>query len=231
MPARIVDEPMLRDKRFVFKNRLHAGESLATKLVKYAERRDAYLLAIPAGGVPVGYAIARELNLPLDVIIVRKIQIPWNTEAGFGALSWDGTVILNRSLVKQLGLSSETIDQSISLTQENIRERSRKFRDKKPFPDLEGMTTILVDDGVASGFTMLAAVRSARKHGTERIVVAVPTGSSSSVELVAQEVDELLCLNIRSSMVFAVADAYQEWRDLSDGEVMEWLDKLALTPD
>lgn len=225
MAAKIVDDPALRERRYVFKDRLHAGELLAAKLRKYAEGKDVCLLAIPAGGVPVGYIMARELNLPLDLVIVRKIQIPWNTEAGFGALSWDGTVILNQPLVRRLGLSRETIDRSISLTQENIYERSRRFRGNRVFPEIEERTVVLVDDGLASGFTMLAAVRSIRKYDPKGIIVAVPTASSNAVELVAREVNELLCLNIRSGTVFAVADAYEQWHDISDREVFECLDK------
>ncbi len=227
MQPKIIDEPTLRDKRFIFKDRLHAGELLAAKLEKYSDRDDVQLLAIPAGGVPVGYVIASELNLPLDVIIIRKIQIPWDTEAGFGALSWDGTTILNTPLVRRLGLSDEAIRRALSMAQENILNRVRKFRGDRSFPKLEHKIALLVDDGLASGFTMLVAAESAKKSNPEEIVVGVPTASLSSAELVARSVDELVCLNIRSGPTFAVADAYQEWHDLSDEEVMEWLNKAS----
>jgi len=223
MTPRIIDEPPFREKKYIFKDRSHAGKLLAARLKKYVGRRDALVLAIPAGGVPVGCMVARALNLPLEVVVVRKIQIPWNTEAGFGGLSWNGTVLLNMPLVKRLGLSREAIHRSISLTQENVLNRARKFRGEKPFPKLESKTVLLVDDGLASGFTMLTAVKSTKKYRPKRIVVAVPTASLSSVRLVAPKVDELLCLNIRSGPFFAVADAYQQWRDLSEREVVEWL--------
>ncbi|UCD73377.1 MAG: phosphoribosyltransferase [Candidatus Bathyarchaeota archaeon] len=227
MSSKILDEPQLRNKRFVFEDRLHAGRLLSVKLEKYVDRHDVQILAIPAGGVPVGYEVARNLNLPLDLIVVRKIQIPWNPEAGFGALSWDGTTVLNIPLVRRLDLSSETIDRSISLARENVQHRLRKFRGARPFPILEDKTVLLVDDGLASGFTMLVAAKSTKGYKPERIIVAVPTASLNSVELVAPNVDELICLNIRSGPIFAVADAYQRWHDLTDKEVKEWLNKTA----
>jgi len=226
MPQKILDEPELRNKRHVFKDRLHAGELLAKKLKKYAIKNGVHILAIPAGGVPVGYALARGLNRPLDVIIVRKVQIPWNTEAGFGAISWDGTVILNMPIVRRLGLSAEVIDRSISLAQKNILDRLKKFRGDRPFPKLKGKTALIVDDGLASGFTMLAAVKSVRKYKPKRIVVAVPTASSSAVELIGLNVDELVCLNVRNTPIFAVADAYRRWHDLSDVEAMDFLSQV-----
>ncbi len=225
MSSKILDEPQLRNKRFVFEDRLHAGKLLSVKLERYVDRDDVQILSIPAGGVPVGYKVARKLNLPLDLIIVRKIQIPWNPEAGFGALSWDGTIVLNMPLVRRLDLSSEIIDRSISLARENVQNRVRKFRGDKTFPKLEDKTVLLVDDGLASGYTMLVAAKSTKRYNPERIVVAVPTASLNSVELIAPTVDELVCLNIRRGPIFAVADAYQRWHDLTDEEVKEWLSK------
>jgi len=225
MSHNVIDEPTFRNKQSVFKDRVHAGQLLATKLRNHVDRVNVQLLAIPAGGVPVGYMIAKNLALPLDVIIVRKIQIPWNTEAGFGAASYDGTVLLNESLVAQLGLTSEIVQWCISQTQQIIQERLEKFRGNKPFPDLKKKMVILVDDGLASGSTMLVAVKSVQKQAPEKIVVAVPTASTGAIELVAPSVNTLICLNIRSGPIFAVADAYQKWYDLSDEEVIEILRK------
>jgi len=225
MSHNVIDEPTFRNKQSVFKDRVHAGQLLATKLRNHVDRVNVQLLAIPAGGVPVGYMIAKNLALPLDVIIVRKIQIPWNTEAGFGAASYDGTVLLNEPLVAQLGLTSEIVQWCISQTQQIIQERLEKFRGNKPFPDLKKKMVILVDDGLASGSTMLVAVKSVQKQAPEKIVVAVPTASTGAIELVAPSVNTLICLNIRSGPIFAVADAYQKWYDLSDEEVIEILRK------
>lgn len=226
MSLRVIDEPAYRNRSLVFRDRLHAGELLALKLQDHISRENAQLLAIPAGGVPVGYAVASRLSVPLDVVIVRKIQIPWNPEAGFGAIAWDGTVVLNEALVAQLGLSTELIRWCISRTQETIRERLEKFRGNKPRPQLKNKTVVFIDDGLASGFTMLTAVKSVKKRKPEKVIVAVPTASQSAIELVAPNVDELICLNVRGGPIFAVADAYQEWYDLSDEEVMKFLRKV-----
>jgi len=223
MVSNVVEELAYRDREFVFKDRLHAGALLADKLRPLLAGRDVQLLAVPAGGVAVGYAVAQKLNMPLDIAIVRKIQIPWNTEAGFGAIAWDGRVLLNELLVAQLGLSTEAVEQCISQTREMVRQRMQKFRSNRPFPDLNGKTVILVDDGLASGFTMLAAAESIRNQHPEKIVIAVPTASAGAIELLAWSVDELVCPNIRGGPIFAVADAYENWYDLSDDEVLELL--------
>ncbi len=222
MAARIIEEPAYRERVHIFRDRWHAGKLLAEKL-RIAARDRALVLAIPAGGVPVGYEVAKELRISMEVIIVRKIQVPWNTEAGFGAIAWDGEMVLNESLIKYLHLTEEMIKSSIAKTIESIQGRLRKFRGDKVFPNLNGKVIILVDDGLASGFTMLAAVRSVRKRNPEKIVIAVPTGSLHAIQLLSPEADEILCLNIRSGAVFAVADAYQEWYDLKDEEVAELL--------
>jgi len=229
MASNVIDEPAYRDRRYVFKDRLHAGELLASKLRSYVNKAGVQLLAIPAGGVPVGCMVAKRLGVPLDVVVVRKVQIPWNPEAGFGAVAWDGTVILNEPLVRQLGLTTELVQWCVSKTQEGVEGRLKKFRGEKPPPDLRNKAVILVDDGLASGFTMLVAVKSVRNQGSEKIIVAVPTASTAAVQLVAPSVDKLICLNIRGGPFFAVADAYQEWYDLSDEEVAESLRKTSDT--
>jgi predicted phosphoribosyltransferase len=178
---------------------------------------------VPAGGVPVGYVVGKELGILMDVIVVRKIQIPWSSEAGFGALSSDGETVLNEPLVSRLGLTRKVIEESTLKTKMIIQERLRKFRGDKPILELRGKVVILVDDGLASGFTMLAAARSVRRQRPEKIVVAVPTASIGAIELLAPEVDEIVCLNIRSGPGFAVADAYKNWYDLTDEEVTKIL--------
>jgi putative phosphoribosyl transferase len=223
MLSNVIEELAYRDRTFVFRDRLHAGELLAEKLRPLIAGADVQLLAVPAGGVAVGYTVAEKLNTPLEVAIVRKIQIPWNTEAGFGAVTWDGRVLLNEPLVSQLGLSTEIVEQCISQTRETVRQRMQKFRGNRPFPDLGGKMPILVDDGLASGFTMLAAVESVRARQPEKIVIAVPTASVGAIQLLAPSVEKLVCANIRQGPVFAVADAYDKWHDLSDDEVLELL--------
>lgn len=226
MNLRVIEEPAYRNRKLVFKDRLHAGELLASKLQGHISRENVQLLAIPAGGVPVGFAVATRLRAPLDVVIVRKIQIPWSPEAGFGAIAWDGTVVLNEVLVTELGLSTELVRWCISRTQETIHRRLEKFRGNKPLPELKNKTVALIDDGLASGFTMLTAVKSVKKRKPKKLIVAIPTASQSAIQLVAPNIDKLICLNVRGGPIFAVADAYQKWYDLSDEEVMEFLGKI-----
>jgi len=231
MNPKVVDEPAYRDRRYVFRDRLHAGGLLANKLRSRLSDIDVQLLAIPAGGVPVGCVVAESLGVRFDVAIVRKVQIPWNPEAGFGAVAWDGTVILNGPLIARLGLSTELVRRCVSLTRETVRYRLDKFRGNRSFPQLKDQTVVLVDDGLASGFTMLTAMEAVKKQGPKKVVVAVPTASTGAIDLVTPNVDELICLNIRGGPVFAVADAYQEWHDLSDEEVMEFLGKFVSIGD
>jgi predicted phosphoribosyltransferase len=221
--ANLVEESAYRDREFIFKDRLHAGGLLADKLRPVVAEGNVQVLAIPAGGVPVGYALAKKRDIPLDVVIVRKIQIPWNTEAGFGAVTWDGRPILNDPLIAQLGLDSEVVEQCISRTRQMVQERNQRIRGGRPFPDVSGRTVILVDDGLASGFSMLAAAESIKSRRPGNVVVAVPTGSAHAIALLAPKVDELVCLNVRSGPFFAVADAYENWYDLSDDEASEYL--------
>jgi predicted phosphoribosyltransferase len=219
----ILDNPKFRERRFVFSDRQDAGKKLGACIRSHLEYPDPVVIAIPAGGVPVGKEVALALGAPLELAIVRKIQIPGNTEAGFGAITWDGQVLINERLREALGLSQGEVDAVVTLTRKNVQERIARFTSGRPFPDLAGKTAILVDDGLASGFTMLAAIQSIHTSGPARIIVAVPTASASSAERIAAEVDQLICLNIRSSKRFAVAEAYEHWYDLDDREVIEEL--------
>jgi len=224
--AEIVDEPSFRNRLHVFNDRFHAGELLAEKLVEYKEREDAHVLAIPAGGVQVAFVVAKRLKLPLDVAVTRKIHIPWNKEAGFGAVSWDGAIILNKPLVAALGLTAEYIDRCVADEREAIRRRLEKFRGDKPFPDLQDKIAIIVDDGLASGFSMLASVKAIERIGPRGIVVSVPTAPVRAIDLITPHVDKVVCLNIRSGPVFAVADAYKVWYDLDEEDVMDILGQI-----
>lgn len=223
---KLIEEAIFRNRFYLFKDRYHAGELLAEKLKEY-RGKDAYILAIPAGGVPVAYVISKSLGLPLDVIVVRKIHIPWNQEAGFGAITFDGIIIFNERLLQILSLTEEEIDQCIKVEREAVERRLRSIRREGPFPDIAGRTTILVDDGIASGYTMLSAVKSVMRREPKKIVVAVPTGSESAIRLLEPWVDEIVCLNIRTGPVFAVADAYEFWYDLTDEDVVKILKMTA----
>ncbi len=222
----ILDNPELRERTFVFSDRQDAGRKLGGFIRAHLKYPHPVVVAIPAGGIPVGKEVARVLEAPFELAIVRKIQVPGNTEAGFGAITWDGQVLINEPLRTSLGLSQKDVDSAIARTRKNVLDRIARFTGGRAFPDLEGTTTFLVDDGLASGFTMLAAIKSIRTSHPSSIIVAVPTASASSARRVAAEADQLVCLNIRSSGRFAVAEAYEHWYDLDDREVMEELGSI-----
>jgi len=220
----IHEDPALRDRAPVFRDRWDAGERLGQFLGGLPFLGDEPLACpIPAGGIPVGVAVARALRCPLRPLIVRKAQIPGNPEAGFGAVTWDGRVFLNEELLGMLRLTPEQVEGAIRRTRANVRGRAERFSAAIPYPDPAGRTCIILDDGLASGYTMTAAVEAVRFFNPRMIIVAVPTGSLSSVERVAHLVPELVCLNVRGGYSFAVADAYEEWYDLTEEEALALL--------
>jgi predicted phosphoribosyltransferase len=185
------------------------------------------LFAIPAGGVPVAAEIARHLGIPLDLIIVRKIQLPWTTEAGFGALNPAGTAVINEDLLSRMPLSPEEIEVQKRKAAEVMQEREAILRNNKPYERLDGQAAIVVDDGLASGYTMRAALIFLKDLGAGELIVAVPTGSERTVWELLPLVDELYCLNVRGGFSFAVADAYENWYDLTEEEVLALMASLA----
>jgi putative phosphoribosyl transferase len=223
--GKLIEDPDLRDRIHVFLDRAVAGQQLASLLAAY-QGREVHLFAIPAGGVPVAAEIARRLEIPLDLVIVRKIQLPWTTEAGFGALGPGGEAIFNQELLKRMSLTPEEIDIQVQGAAAVMRRREEQLRGGRPYPGLAGRTAIIVDDGLASGYTMRAAVIFLRAQGAGRIAAAVPTGSERTVRELLPLVDELYCLNVRSAWSFAVADAYENWYDLTEEEVLGILETL-----
>ena len=223
----LIVEAGLKGKTRVFADREDAGRRLATALEGLADPRG-IVLAIPAGGVPVACAVAGAHRLPLDVLIVRKIQIPDNPEAGFGAIGPDGEVLLNERIVEDLRLSPKEIQAQVTKTQRVLQSREREFRKGRPQPELKDRQVILVDDGLASGYTMMAAVDFVRQKEAGQVIVAVPTASQRTVNLLQPTTDVLVCLNVRGGPVFAVADAYEQWYDLGDAEVIALLEASGL---
>lgn len=218
----IRERAALRNRVGVFRDRAEAGKELAKEL-RGVVGEESIILAIPAGGVPVAAAAADELGLAFDVIIVRKIQLPYESEAGFGAVGPEDEVILDEDLVRGLNLSDREIEAQVSVTKKSRAGRERAFRGDASFPDLRRKQVILVDDGLATGSTMLAAARFVRKKGASSTVVAVPTASMRAIEVLRQEVDEILCPNVRSGPYFAVADAYIDWHDVAEEEAISFL--------
>jgi putative phosphoribosyl transferase len=225
MPAELHELEEFRDKHRLFPDRSEAGATLAGMLAPiYRSRPDVQVMAIPAGGVPVGLEISRMLELDFDMIVVRKLQIPGNTEAGFGALSMEGRVFLNETLLSRLSLGREEIEEQIGIVRTELGTRNHLFRKGRPLPDLNGKTVILADDGLASGYTMLAAAGTVGEKGASRVVVAVPTAPMSSIRLVSPMVDEVWCANVQSYGPFAVANAYVRWHDLDRQDVLRLLE-------
>ena len=221
MTAKVYELSRLHDKSRVFRDRDDAGGELLKMLRPYYEKAENTLvIAIPSGGVPVGLAVAQGLDLGLDLIIVRKIPIPGNTEAGFGAVTLEGEVFFNDELLKHLQLSKTQIKNQIATVKTDLSERNHIFRKDNPFPDLTDKTIIITDDGLASGYTMLACVETIRQKGAHKIAVAVPSAPRQSISRISSGVEEIFCPNIRTGPSFAVAAAYENWYDLDRNEVL-----------
>jgi predicted phosphoribosyltransferase len=227
LPENVIDLPHLREKTYVFSDRFYAGDILSDMIQNEADS-SGLLLAIPAGGVPVACRIQEKTGLEMDLAVVSKITLPWNTEAGYGAVAFDGTVRLNRRLIGHVGLTEKQIQHGTQKTLQKVNRRIKLLRGEKPFPELNQRTVMLVDDGLASGFTMRVAVESLKNFGAKSITVAVPTGHLESVRKIAEYADRVICPNIRSGMSYAVADAYQHWSDVTEDELLGLLNQAGL---
>jgi len=220
--AGIHDRPDLRNKVAIFKDRTFAGNLLGNMLVPYP-LEDGIVLGIPAGGVPVGLAVADVLELPFDVAVVSKITLPWNTEAGYGAVAFDGTYQLNRALIANLPLSEDQIQEGILKTRAKVARRSERFRGDRSFPKVKGRPVILVDDGLASGFTMRTSIDALRNAGADTLIIAVPTAHDRAVADISGLAQAVFCANVRKGRYFAVAEAYQRWYDVTEDEVIRMM--------
>jgi predicted phosphoribosyltransferase len=218
---KIFDLPKLRNRLRVFQDRASAGKVLAGMLEEFLGS-DAMVMGIPAGGMAVAVEIAREIHLPLDIAVVSKITLPWNSEAGYGAVAFDGTVMLNEEFLSRLNLSDQEIQTGIKKTEQKVARRMTMFRGNRPLPDFKH-PIILVDDGLASGFTLRVAIKALRRNGAKNLILAVPTAHSLSVRPMLEEVEAIYCPNLRSGLSFAVADAYERWSDLDEQEVIRIL--------
>jgi predicted phosphoribosyltransferase len=225
----IHDDPRLRDRAPVFRDRPEAGRALARLLAAHSAG-GAFVLAIPCGGVPVGVEIARALGLELDVAPVSKILLPWTTEAGFGAVAFDGSVWVNEDDVRRHALSEQDIADAVADARAKVERRTARLRGGRAALSIAERTVILVDDGIAAGSTMRVATAAVRRLGATRIVLAVPTGHRRAVELLADAADEVYCANIRAPLHFAVADAYANWQDVNEIEAVSFLDPLRREP-
>lgn len=222
LAGKIIDLPELLNKEGVFTDRSDAGRVLAAMLNEY-QNSSALVMAVPAGGFPVALAMAQQLNLPVSAAVVSKITLPWNTEAGYGAVAFDGTVRLNNPLINHLGLTREQVEEGITRTRQKVQRRVERFSQKLPLPDLKNRPVFLVDDGLASGFTLLTAAEALKEAGVSSLNIAVPTAHRESLEKVSQQVDVIYCANVRSGFFFAVANAYKKWTDIGEDELFEMI--------
>lgn len=206
-----------------FRDRAHAGHFLGSLLSGYAGRKDVIVLALPRGGVPVGLEIARALEAPLEVFVVRKLGVPGHEEFAFGALASGGTRVLNQDVVRQLGLSDELIDAVSERESRELERRESLYCGERPHAPLAGRTVVLVDDGLATGASMRAAIAAVRAQAPARVVVAVPTGARETCSLLQDEVDELV-IPLRPDNFRAVSLWYDYFEQLSDAEVRELLE-------
>jgi predicted phosphoribosyltransferase len=208
----------VRVKPDLFRDRRDAGRRLADKLAAYVNRPDVIVLALPRGGVPVAYEVARRLVAPMDVFVVRKLGVPGYEELAMGAVATGGVRVLNDQLVEHLGIPDQMIDAVASRERQELARRERLYRGSRSPPDVRGRTVILVDDGLATGATMFAAIEALRNQNPARIVVAVPTASPDTCEEMKQKADEVICA-ITPEPFHAVGRWYRDFSQTTDEEV------------
>lgn len=206
----------------LFRDRRAAGQLLATELAAYANRPDVLVLALPRGGVPVAYEVARTLNAPLDVFLVRKLGVPGHEELAMGAVATGDVRVLNEQIVSSLRIPDNVIDTVTAWEQQELVRREHLYRSDRPLPEVRGRTIILVDDGLATGATMHAAIKALRQQQPARIVVAVPIASPETCDQLRGEVDEVLCA-ITPDPFYAVGLWYEDFSPTTDAEVRELL--------
>jgi len=208
----------------LFHDRRDAGRTLASLLSAYSDRPDVLVLALPRGGVPVGFEIAQALHAPLDVFVVRKLGVPGQEELAMGAIASGGVRVISPNVVRMLDIRPSDIETVARAEQQELQRRERLYRDDLPPPEIRGRTVVLVDDGLATGATMLAAVRALRPMQPQRIVVAVPTAAPATCEELRSEADAVVCARTPASFR-AVGEWYEDFSQTSDEEVNELLER------
>lgn len=210
----------------LFENRIHAGQQLASELMEYANRDDVLVLALPRGGVPVGYEVAQALHAPLDVFLVRKLGVPGHEELAFGALASGGVRVLNRSVIRSAEVSDAEIEATVKTELRELERRERAYRDELPPPQVEGKTVILVDDGLATGASMRASLLALREQNPARIVVAVPAASAETCDEFRNQVDDIVCA-MTPEPFYAVGLWYRDFSQTTDDEVRDLLTRAS----
>jgi putative phosphoribosyl transferase len=212
-----------------FRDRRQAGLLLARRLLHHKSRSDLLVLALPRGGVPVAYEIARELQAPLDIFVVRKLGVPWQPELAMGAIASDGVQVLNGDVVTTYNIPPHVIRAVAQQEEQELRRRLAQYRGNRALPQIAGQTVILVDDGLATGSTMRAAVSAVRQKSPRAVVVAVPVAAMSTCEEFKTEVDEIVCLQTPAAFT-AVGFWYENFSQTTDDEVRQLLNESAAQP-
>jgi putative phosphoribosyl transferase len=213
----------------LFRNRYEAGRLLASKLSHLANRSDVVVLALPRGGVPVGFEVAKALNAPLDVFVVRKLGVPGREELAMGAIASGGIRVLNEDVVRTLGIPEDVVDTVAAEEEHELERREREYRDGRPSVDVRGRTVILVDDGLATGSTMRVAALALRKKTPAKIIVAVPVAAPATCAEFESEVDQVICAATPEPF-WAVGQWYTDFSQTSDEEVRDLLKRAANLP-
>lgn len=209
-----------------FHDRRDAGARLAAELIEYARRSDVYVLALPRGGVPVGYEVASALSAPLDIFVVRKLGVPGHEELAMGAIASGGVRIINDDVVRHFGITDDVIATTAAHEQVELERRERRYRDGRSLPELRYRTVILVDDGLATGSSMIAAVTALRAHEPDAIIVAVPVAAAESCAALREIADDVVC-SITPPFFEAVGAWYDDFTQTTDEEVHELLAQAA----
>ena len=212
-----------------FRDRAEAGRALARLLTAYADRPDALVLALPRGGVPVGYEVATALGLPLDVLVVRKLGVPGHEELAMGAIASGGAVVVNDEVVRAIRIPDAVLAEAIEIERRELRRRELAYRGDRPPPQVTGRTVLLVDDGLATGSTMRAAVLALRERAPASVVVAAPTAAAATVTELGKVADEVVCVAVPRRFV-AVGLAYELFDQTTDEEVSTLLARAAARP-
>ena len=210
--------------RLPFRDRYDAGHQLAAKLSAFALRPDVFVLALPRGGVPVGFEVADGLGAPLDIFVVRKLGVPDHEELAMGAIASGGVRVLDRQVIAMANVSDEEVQRVTQAEEQELARRERRYRGDRPFPDLRGKTAILVDDGLATGSTMRAAVAALRQEGPSRVIVAVPVAAPDVCAAFQGVADEIVCAATPTPF-HAVGLWYDDFTQTTDDEVRDLLDR------
>ncbi len=210
-----------------FRDRVHAGQLLAGELMQYADREDVIVLGLPRGGVPVACEVAKKLHAPVDVLVVRKLGMPGWEELAMGAIASGGVRVINQDVVRSAGISHSAIEAAVARESRELQRRELAYRGHTGVPEIEDKTVILIDDGIATGSTVKAAVQALRQQEPARIIIAVPTAAPDACAMLEPLVDELVVL-LQPDEFRAVGQWYEDFSQTTDAEVTQWLAKTTL---